>query len=302
MSKQKLTYADGAEAFLLDFFQHTNPKSAEEDIRKLLADTTEWSLQYHLSPQRHFLLSWYDFKPNSVLLEIGAGCGAVTGLFLSKAKKVVANELEKSRADVIKARFSDHKNLVVNSQSIKDFSYKEKFDYVVVIGVLEYAGVFFDNTEKSETSPHQDFLRKAKSFLKKDGVLLLAIENRLGLKYFAGHPEDHTGILYDSLNNYASQSKMHTFSRAEITDLFQDSGFSKLNFFYPFPDYKLPYSVFSDEGMDQDLNLSVSEFAAAPTHNHPYARLISETALAMTFQRESILSHFANSFLIEAKQ
>ncbi|MCA9373054.1 methyltransferase domain-containing protein [Candidatus Woesebacteria bacterium] len=300
--KQIRTYADGAEKQLLDFFT-TNPQYTEFDVAKFLNENADsWSIQYHLSPQRHFLLNWYDFKPNSTLLEIGAGCGAVTGLFLSRTKKVVANELEKNRADVIRARFSDQTNLKVNSQSIKDFSTNEKFDYVVVIGVLEYAGVFFDNTVGSTTSPHKDFLLKAKSLLKKDGTLLLAIENRLGLKYFSGHPEDHTGILYDSLNNYASQSKIQTFSRSEISELFHEVGFSNLNFFYPFPDYKLPFTVFSEKGLSHDLHLSVSEYTASPAHNHPYTQLLSETALAITLQREKISSHFANSFLIEAKK
>lgn len=301
MKKANITYADGAEAFLLDFFKGSKRERTDQEVSELLSSNHDWSLQYHLSPQRHFLLSWYEFKPNSSILEIGAGCGAVTGLFLSKASRVVANELEESRAAVIKARFPNSKNLTVNSQSIRDFSSKEKFDYVIVIGVLEYAGVFFNSSSDSSITPHQEFLLKANSLLKPSGKLLLAIENRLGLKYFAGHPEDHTGVLYDSLNNYSSQSKMKTFSKSELTNILLSSGFSDTDFYYPYPDYKLPYSVFSEEGLSENLSLSVSEFTNSPAHNHPYQPMMNESALAISLKHEGILGTFANSFLVEAR-
>lgn len=305
--KQKIlssqnVYADGAEDFLLDFFKNKNESELTSKIDALLADNPSWPIRYHLSPQRHMLLEWYPFKKGSTILEIGAGCGALTGLFLSKAEKVVANELEKNRANVIKSRFSNQSHLVVNSQSIRKFPDNQKFDYVVVIGVLEYAGVFFDNSKRLNSDPHKEFLLKCRSLLKDGGVMLLAIENRLGLKYFSGHPEDHTGVLYDSLNNYSSQSRMKTFSKSEITSLFHSSGFSNIEFYYPFPDYKLPNSIISDQGITEGLNISISELSISPAHNQPYRSLISEPALALSFEQDKVLQHFANSFLIEAKK
>ena len=58
----------------------------------------------------------------------------------------------------------------------------------MLIGVLEYAGVFSDGYE-----PALKMLKKARSMLNPNGRLFIAIENQLGLKYFAGVPEDHIG-------------------------------------------------------------------------------------------------------------
>ena len=51
---------------------------------------------------------------------------------------------------------------------------------------------------QSET-PYVDFLKIISRHLKPDGKIVLAIENRLGLKYWAGCTEDHFGTLFEGL-------------------------------------------------------------------------------------------------------
>ncbi len=60
--------------------------------------------------------------------------------------------------------------------------------------------------EKSCSSEHEGgksifrlFIEKAASFLKPDGVLIGAIENRIGFKYWNGAPEDHIRHDYETL-------------------------------------------------------------------------------------------------------
>ena len=60
---------------------------------------------------------------------------------------------------------------------------------MVVNGVLEYAMSFTEGK-----TPYETFLQRMGAYLKPEGRLLIAIENRLGLKYFAGAPEDHTDL------------------------------------------------------------------------------------------------------------
>ena len=72
-------YSDGEiEDKLLDIVQKCEN---EEDIYQELLTSDEWPILYHLSPIRHNILEWYDFEPNGSVLEIGAGCGAISGLF-----------------------------------------------------------------------------------------------------------------------------------------------------------------------------------------------------------------------------
>lgn len=73
--------------------------------------------------------------------------------------------------------------------NLNDMSFDQPFDYVVVNGVLEYAMSF----TKGDT-PYETFLENMGQYLNEAGKILIAIENKLGLKYFAGAPEDHTDL------------------------------------------------------------------------------------------------------------
>lgn len=47
--------------------------------------------------------------------------------------------------------------------------------------------------------PYRVFLDKINRHLKPNGKILMAIENKLGLKYFAGCKEDHVGRMFEEL-------------------------------------------------------------------------------------------------------
>jgi cyclopropane fatty-acyl-phospholipid synthase-like methyltransferase len=64
---------------------------------------------------------------------------------------------------------------------LNDIKLEEKFDYITLIGVLEYAGMFTHTN-----NPTVDFLKNIKRYLKDDGTIILAIENKFGLKYWSG--------------------------------------------------------------------------------------------------------------------
>ena len=58
--------------------------------------------------------------------------------------------------------------------NLNDMTFPEKFDYVVVNGVLEYAMSFTEGK-----TPYETFLQRMGAYLKPEGRLLIAIENRL---------------------------------------------------------------------------------------------------------------------------
>lgn len=101
----------------------------------------------------------------------------------------------------------------------------QQYDYVVVNGVLEYAMSFTEGD-----TPYETFLGKMGSYLKNTGKLLIAIENKLGMKYFAGAPEDHTDIPFFGINGYPENHSVRTFSKTELQELVKKSriSFSKI--------------------------------------------------------------------------
>ncbi len=266
----------------------------EEDIDEILKTTKNWPILYHLSSIRENLLSWYNFDPTSSLLEIGGGCGALTGLFARSVKEVSVVELSKRRAEIIYHRYKEHSNLKILVGNLNDIKFDARFDYVTLIGVLEYAASFTEGP-----SPFNSFLIKTRSLLKENGVLLLAIENKFGLKYWSGAREDHTGRFFDSIEDYPFNKSIQTFGKAELEKMLLNCGFKDLFFYYPMPDYKLPKVIYSDEYMPR-LDDFFDE--CAPNYDSERLSLFNENMAMRNLIANRQFDFFANSFLIEAKK
>lgn len=278
------SYSDGKiEDELLDMLYNGR------DLGQVLREDNRWPILYHFSPTRHNLLEWYQFRPKSEILEIGAGCGALTGLLCDKSKSVTCIELSKKRALINANRHTDKSNLEIVIGNLNDIKLDKKFDYITLIGVLEYAALYTETN-----SPYVTFLKNIKKFLKRDGVLIIAIENKLGLKYWAGSREDHTGDFFDSLQNYPSNRGMATFSKLEIEKLIYNSGFGEMKFYYPFPDYKMPTQLYSDKRLP-----CVGELRSRNT-NYDQNRVVlfDEESVTDNIINNQLFSTFSNSFLV----
>lgn len=245
---------------------------------------------YHLSPIRENILNWYPFKNNCSILEVGSGCGAITGLLCKRAQKLVSVELSKRRATINYERHKQYDNLFIVVSDLNTFHSDEKFDYVVVNGVFEYAGSFTHGRD-----PYTTFLQKLADFLKPDGVLLIAIENRIGLKYFNASQEDHTRNIYEGINGYKEQNSVKTFTQGEWKEMLKICGLNGIKFYYPYPDYKFPTEIFDD-----DTIYTMNYGTPLPNYEEGRMSLFDEYEVIRTLKRERILNHFANSFLIQA--
>lgn len=261
-----------------------------QDIQALLRSTDRWPLLYHLSDVRENVLDWYGFDPEANLLEIGAGCGAISGLFCRKVKRVVAIDLSKRRSTINAVRNGGLGNLEILVGNFEDIEIEEKFDYVTLIGVLEYSGYYISKG----ADPYEAMLKKVKKFLKPGGRLIIAIENKFGLKYWGGAAEDHTGEFFDGIENYRNVDGVRTFSRPEITQLLKCAGFSENTFYYPMPDYKLPDTVYSDEFLPKPGMLE----HVTDVYDRERFVLFNESSAYDALIRDGQFPYFANSFLI----
>ena len=86
-------------------------------------------------------------------------------------------------------------------------------------------------------------LKAAKRSLRPDGCLIIAIENRLGLKYILGAHEDHYAQRHVGLANYANSTGIRTYDYEQWQSLLARAGFSHNECLLPFPDYKIPHTV-----------------------------------------------------------
>lgn len=282
-------YSDGdIEKEILEIVKHNI------DFQETISSDHRWPILYHLSDVRGNLVRWLDFDSNSKLLEIGAGCGALTSTFCELAGSVTAVELSSRRAEIIAYRNKQRTNLEVVIANIGNLSYKEEFDIVTLIGVVEYSGMFF----KDSSEPYKSCVKKAYDSLKKGGFLILAIENKFGLKYWNGSREDHTGNYFEGIENYPVDKGIRTFSKAELEVLLNELGFSSLRFYYPFPDYKLPHQIYSDYMLPSTGELHPEE----SNYDRDRLELFNERKVIEAMIEENMFSFFSNSFLIIAQK
>ena len=292
MAELNLDYYTAKDHYSDGDIEETLLKMAQEgkSFEDLPEDEVSFPMVYHFSGLRENILSWYPLKKTDSVLEIGAGCGAITGMLCRKAGHVTSVELSKRRADINYARNRDKENLTIMVGNLNDMTFPEKFDYVVVNGVLEYAMSFTEGK-----TPYETFLQRMGAYLKPEGRLLIAIENRLGLKYFAGAPEDHTDLHFFGINGYPGNQSVRTFSKNELGELLENSGFPFLRFYYPYPDYKFPTEIFTDESLYTN-----SYGRNYPVYTDKTADLFAESEGVKAFEKEKILNSFVNSFLVEA--
>ena len=284
-------YSEGAgEDMLLDIVN----EYAESEYPAVIQNTRSWSVMYHLSQERENICSFLPIKKTDRVLEIGAGCGAVTGCLSRLAGHVTCIELSKKRSTInaVRHRLLDNIDIIVGNFEDVEQDIEEKYDYITLIGVLEYAASYINSKD-----PYHDILRRVKSHLKEDGCLVIAIENQLGLKYFAGCREDHTGRFYDGIEGYRETEGVRTFSKKGLENLLKESGYSGM-FYYPYPDYKLPNTIYSDNWLPKEGELDQN------LRNFDADRLLTfdESRVFDTLIRNGSFPEFSNSFLVIARR
>ncbi len=255
----------------------------------ILSNDTRWPILYHLSPIRQNIVNWYPFKEEASCLEIGGGCGAITGALCNALKNVTVVELSKRRSSINYERHKEYDNLEIIVGNLNDIHFDMDFDYITLNGVLEYAGAFTPGN-----TPYRDFLKQIKGYLKAEGKLLIAIENRYGLKYFAGAREDHTGKEFDGIEGYPETDGVRTFGKKELENLLAESGFGNLTFFYPYPDYKMPTEIYGDDFLPSPDK----PMEKTPNFDMERYDLFKEENAYRGITENSQFPFFANSFLV----
>ena len=209
-----------------------------------------WLASIVTSPRRDLFFRQHPPAVGSTILDIGAGWGQAA-LPLARLGKVVALEPTAERLDFIRAAAQQDGlagRLYFVQGDFFEVEFQTRFDLICCIGVLEWTPKF---RAGDPVAVQTDFLQRARRCLKPGGRLVIGIENRLGLKYILGAPDDHVGkpgvLVYDAAlatrkwrAKNGSGLRVLTHSRAELGAMLGAAGFNRADFFAAFPDYKLP--------------------------------------------------------------
>ena len=249
-----------------------------------------------LADYRQGLLGWYDFSSEGTLLEFGAEFGALTELFCRKCQKVVAVEKSDIRAEGIRLRCKDATGLTVVEKDWREYirELDEKFDYIVLAGGLEQVGHDFSLSDDNMFGPGA-VIKLLLQHLNPGGKLFIAVDNRLGLRYFCGEKDKNADRPFAGINRTWQRSGIQSFSRQELLELAEAAGASGIKCYYPLPDWHLPQLIYTDEYLPEDnLNERLMIY-------HPDNRtlVVDESKLYSDIVKGEVFPFFANSFLLE---
>lgn len=255
------------------------------DIHEALKDNERLDILYALSDQRELLLEWYDFEPDATVLQVGADYGAVTGFLCSFAGQVTVLDEDAAALETVELRLPGRPNLTCVQASLTGYAAaqadrglqdsaegcgtekaapQEKYDYVMMIGTLE--------------APYGDNIQAAKSLLKEDGVLIVAAENALGMKYWAG-----------------TRRGEHALTKRQLLELLGgETENDNLKFYYPMPDYRTPVSIYTDRYLPKKGDLT----RVTPAYDYPRYHMMDMGEGFDAVCDDGLFDLYANSYLV----
>lgn len=257
----------------------------------IIEEKESWPFLYHLSPLRANIVDWLPIDKSHKVLEIGSGCGAITEKLAEKALEVTCVDLSAKRSHINAYRNHDMDNISIHVGNFKDIEpwLASDYDYICLIGVFEYAQSYIDSR-----TPYEDFLKIMQKHVKDNGRIVIAIENRTGLKYFAGCKEDHLGTYFTGLEGYPEGGSARTFSKSGLEKIMKNCGIEEYSFYYPYPDYKFPMAIYSDRRLPSlgELTDNMRNF------DRDRMVLFNEKYAFDSIIKDGLFDIFANSYMV----
>ena len=241
------------------FINMAKEKGLEYAINNFLVGKYPNVLDYFFDENRGDFLEFIPLKlgKNSLMLDLGCGCGSVSLKAAAKYKTVVAVDPTVERIELLKLKIKERKinNIIPICSSLESLDLKiweNNFDAIILNGVLEYLGM---NSSDNPRNLQVNALKKCFGMLKKSGYLIVGIENRFGLRYFYGE-RDHgdprfitllprfLANLYSKLF-YGKEYRTYTYSYKEYKKILSEANFEEINFYHALPLYRYPKYVFN---------------------------------------------------------
>lgn len=211
-------------------------------------------METRLSEFKKNILIWYPFKENASVLNLENGFEEVLGDLDVKFEKIVtfSQNTDKKQVKIVANKNANRNN--------KD----DKFDYVTIIGKYTY-----NFTEKLEV---------AKKYVKNDGKILVALDNRFGLK-----------------NWNDAQNLNKDISEKELRNILKENKFDNFKFYYILSNYKMANLIYSEDYTLTKEDIT-RNFAVYPKDTAVH---LNENEVYKKILEDGDINKFINSFFIE---
>ena len=215
------------------------------------------------------LLRWYHFERGARALYVGADEDAMAGML--REDKGLALE-------------------IVEAEDLLDLKEQNGFDYIICSARIE------------KLKDIEGTLRVLKAALKSGGVMLLGMNNRLGLRYFIGDRDPYTQRNFDGIEDYwraynknEDTFKGRMYSRDELERMLKKAGFDSMKVYSVLPDLSDPSLIYA-EGFLPNEDISTRLF---PVYNSKETLFLDEVPLYRTIIGNGLFHKMANAYLIE---
>lgn len=250
----------------------------EEELNK----TDSYEELVSFSAARRYLLDWIPFAENASVLECESGVGALTGLLSDKVKKVTCIEKNEEYTEINKIR-NKGKNNIRYLQSVDEIDDEEKFDYIVMVNA---------NSTLAETNSKKKLekvMAKVCPYLKKNGVLILAVNNCESIHVLSG------GVLTANEEAYHIKKGIN---KQDIQEILKYNMLTHAKFYYPIDNNMFPMCIYSDELLPNEGDIPNQMFDISEQS----FRMFDETKAFDQTIRNNTFDKYANSFLIFASE
>lgn len=234
------------------------------------------------------LLEWYDFREGSRILYVGKKEDAL-GEFLQS----------KTGDDYDEGKLTNKGLTVVFSQAESIFEdnflegHQNSFDYIITACVIE-------KCEK----PDKLVSRFAK-MLDDKGILLMFVNNRLGIRYFCGDRDNYTEQNFDGIDDYrrcnlksGPEYKGRMYARHEILDMLDAGGFAGKRIYSVFPNLDNPTHLFAYDYLpNEDVTNRIF-----PTYHSAKTVFLEEEYIYPSLIENGMFHTMANAYLMECSK
>lgn len=219
------------------------------------------------------LFSWYDFKKEAELLYVTANQDdSLAELFKERNIRLKCAALQ----ETLEPDFIEHN--------------QGRFDYIVAVQIL------------AESRNPVRVLQIWNRLLTGQGILLLGMENRLGIRYFCGDRDPYTGRNFDGIEHYRRAGavdgkylKGRNYSGAELSQMLEQADFSNRCSYSVFPGLDQPQLIYAEDYLPEE-EMSIRYF---PRYHYPDTVFLEEEHLFSDLVQNGLFHKMANAYLIE---
>lgn len=233
----------------------------------LCQEIPRWLYLQEYSKRRTNIARWIDIDAGDSILEVGAGCGAVTRYLSEAAKMVLCVEYSPLKAEIHQKRFSNMENVRTFCDEHELQNANPSFDKIFVWEVK--AKTVDDFTQQ---------LKTLMSMLKTNGTMYVGIDNRFALRRWAGYQD----------------KKPFCISKSQLIYVINLMEEFDTHLYYPYPDYEYMMALYSDEHLPMQGELTENVVPAV----EEYRAYFDEADLFDEVIQNGEFSHYANSYLL----